>query len=886
MADFVQRTDWSGSPVGDPSGWPLALSTIVETVLANPFPMLVFWGPRLVMIYNDAYRMIIGAKHPKALGQPADECFAEIWDVIGPDMEAIYAGAASVLNRDRIIDLNRRGFVEETYFTFSFSPLPDPEAKTGIGGVLATVQETTGKVVNERRITLLRDLAVRSAQARCIEDECRLAATTLANYPNDVPFAMIYLVDAREATARLAASSGFDRGGRVRMETIDLTEKDTVLARAIADANQPVLFERLDELLYEVPPGPWPEAAVAASIVPLRSSASHRLLGFLVSGLNARLPFDESSKAFYGLLGTQLSSAIVNAWTFEQEQGRVKESDFLSEASRILAESLNVHETLANIARLTIPDFADYCQIDLCRPDGSIQTVAIAHRDERKEQFAQQFVGRAHLDPNGDGNAYVIRTGKSRLIPEFPPGVLEAAIGNDDELRIYRELGTKSAACIPLKARGTTLGAIGVVYGDSNRRYTAAALPALEELGRRAGLAIQNASAFERQHRVAESFQEASLPSALPTMPGLTFDAVYVPSSDEAKVGGDWYDAVRLFDGRIVVSIGDVAGSGLKAAVTMGNMRQIIRGIAQVHADPALMLDAADRALRLEQPDLYVTAFVGVLDPVAQTLSFASAGHPPAMLRHADGTVDLLSDGGLPLGLRAGRENAAKTIDIPNDSCLLFYTDGLTELERDAIAGETKLRDVFSRPDICAASQPAEAIRRRFLEGMPAHDDVAILVIQVAGVAEADRSRTPNDRWTFDARFAEAAQSARREFSATLRERGLSAEDASSAEIVLGELLGNVARYAPGPVEVSIDWSGAAPVLHVLDRGPGFRHIAILPDVYSESGRGLFMVSSLTQDFHVAKRPHGGSHARAVLRMQRQSLHGAVPASLFWALID
>lgn len=888
MAALIPHADWSASPLGEPGSWPLALRSIVETTLANPFPMLVFWGPQLAMVYNDAYREIIGVKHPAALGQAARECWEEIWDVIGPDMESIYAGGASILNRDLIIDLNRRGFVEETYFTFSFSPLPDPDAETGIGGVLATVQETTDKVVNERRITLLRDLAVRSAQARSVPEECRLAAATLEKYPNDVPFALIYLLESDKTTARLAATSGFGRGGRVRSETIGLSENDSpALPFAAAAAGQHAfLVERLDTLLAEVPAGPWPEPPSGAAIVPLRSGAAHQLLGFLVGGVNGRLPFDERSKTFYGLVAAQLSSAIVNARAYEEELERGRESDFLSDASRILAQSLDLQTTLGNLARLTIPDFADWCQIDLRRPDGSIETAAVAHRDPRKNQLAQQFVGRVHLNPDGEGNPYAIRTGRTQLIAELPHELLEDAVGNDEEVRVYAELGTKSAVCIPLVAQGATLGAVAVVYGDSNRRYTSDILPLLEELGRRAGLAVQNASDFERQHRVAESFQEASLPQTLPKVPGIAFDAVYVPSGDEAKVGGDWYDAVRLFDGRVVVSIGDVAGSGLNAAVTMGNMRQIIRGIAQVHADPALMLDAADRALRLEDPERYVTAFVGVLDPVARTLSFASAGHPPAMLRHSDGTVELLSDGGLPLGLREGREKAGRTIDLSDDVCLVLYTDGLTEFERNAELGEQKLLALVAHPYVCAAQRPAEAIRRSLLDSSAANDDVAILVVTIAGAAAAGGVRPDHRHWTFDVRLAEEAQPARREFSEALRTRGASAEDVDTAELVFGELVGNAARYAPGQVAVSVDWSGAAPVLHVLDRGPGFRHIAILPDVYSESGRGLFLVSSLTQDFHVTRRPSGGSHARAVLRLQHRSLPGESRKSLFQALID
>ena len=408
--------------------------------------------------------------------------------------------------------------------------------------------------------------------------------------------------------------------------------------------------------------------------------------------------------------------AIVTETTAEvarerEARERAGEREFLSRAGRLLAESLDLPTTLHNIARLTVPQFADWCQIDLRTSDGRIKTVAVAHSDPRRDRMAQQLVGRVHLDPDYErGNAYVIRTGCSDLVEDVAPSTLAAAVADDSEFSLYEQFGTRSFVSIPLVAQGTTLGALGVVYGDSGRRYSPGSLPVLEELGRRAGLAVQNAREFGREHRVAQSFQEASLPSVLPNVPGLRFDAVYVPASDEARIGGDWYDAVRLLDGRIVISIGDVAGKGLDAAVTMGNMRQIIRGIAQVHADPALMLDAADRALRLEHPDRFVTAFVGVFDPVAKTFAYASAGHPPLLLRFRDGRIEALSDGGLPLGLREGRDaSGGSIIDAALAEALVLYTDGLTEHFRDPIAGEWRLRELVADP----GCYPAIVRRRR-----------------------------------------------------------------------------------------------------------------------------------------------------------------------------
>ena len=185
-------------------------------------------------------------------------------------------------------------------------------------------------------------------------------------------------------------------------------------------------------------------------------------------------------------------------------------------------------------------------------------------------------------------------------------------------------------------------------------------MPLFEALTRRAAISIENARLYEREREIATEFQRAALPISLPHVAGARFDSIYVPASNRELLGGDWYDALRLSDGRIVVSIGDVAGSGLGAAVIMASMRQVIRGVAQVYADPIAMLDAADRTLKTEHPDTFVTAFVGVFDPIPRA-DHASAGHPPPLLREADGTVTALGTGALPLGLRVRGETATTT---------------------------------------------------------------------------------------------------------------------------------------------------------------------------------------------------------------------------------
>jgi anti-sigma regulatory factor (Ser/Thr protein kinase) len=243
------------------------------------------------------------------------------------------------------------------------------------------------------------------------------------------------------------------------------------------------------------------------------------------------------------------------------------------------------------------------------------------------------------------------------------------------------------------------------------------------------------------------------------------------------------------------------------------------------------------------------------------------------MLRRPDGTIDLLSDGGLPLGLRHLTKERGRTIRFEPGSVLVLYTDGLTEASRRPVDGEEALRKLLRDGEFLKAAHPARALKSAFFDGASAKDDVAILVFGIAAPVShgnADHEE-PIQRWFFDAADAQAAQCARKAFTDGLRARAADEECIHRAELVFGELVGNAARYARGPIEVSVDWSCAAPVLHVLDNGPGFHHVPALPrDVYSESGRGLFIISLLSEEFSVSKRPEHGSHARAVLSLHRR----------------
>ena len=368
--------------------------------------------------------------------------------------------------------------------------------------------------------------------------------------------------------------------------------------------------------------------------------------------------------------------------------------------------------------------------------------------------------------------------------------------------------------------------------------------------------------AYKHERRVAQRFQKAALPRALPRVPGLTFGAYYRPGMDEAQIGGDWYDALQLADGRVLFSIGDVCGSGLDAAVSMASVRQVFRGAAHINPDPVMLLDAAHRTLTLENPDSMVTAFVGVFDPIASLLTYASAGHPRPLLRTPNGEVVELTSEGAPLGLPFHVERNVEVVAMPVGSLLVLYTDGLTEATRDPIAGENLLRRSLEDEEVLSAPNVALAIHDAVIQDV-ARDDVAVLTV---AHVERDLANERLLHWSFDSRDVEAARDVRDELVAELRRGKIDAAAAQNAEIVFAELLGNVVRHAAKWVDVTLDCSGPAPVLHVLDGGPGFTHLPKLPhDLLSERGRGLYIVTWLTEEFHVTRRPHGGSHARAVL---------------------
>ena len=326
MAERIRGFDWSRTPLGPSEGWSPALRTTVGLMLANRFPMLLWWGPDYICIYNDAYIPILGLKHPNALGLPVRECWSEIWDILKPLIDTPFSGGPSTWIEDFELHIQRSGFTEETHFTVAYSPAPDAATPSGIGGVLATVHEISQKVVAERRVSILRDLGTEAAE-NTAEETCRVAVQTLARHSKDVPFALLYLVDLDGAHARLAGAAGTEpgQGASPQVVSLDPAGTDQGWPLAVAFRGHGIVeVTNLSSRFDAVPAGPWPEPPHAAVLLPLRSNKADKPFGLIVGGVSSRLKLDEQYKSFYELAANQIATTIAKARAYEEERKRAE----------------------------------------------------------------------------------------------------------------------------------------------------------------------------------------------------------------------------------------------------------------------------------------------------------------------------------------------------------------------------------------------------------------------------------------------------------------------------------------------------------------------------------------------------------------------------------
>ncbi|HEX6890679.1 MAG TPA: ATP-binding protein, partial [Chryseolinea sp.] len=345
MGRLIAHFDWSKTPLGPIDSWSQSLRTTVSLMLSNRFPMLLWWGKDYIGIYNDAYIPILGAKHPWGLGKPVRICWSEIWPTLKPLIDRPFNGGEATWLDDLMVVLNRHGFPEETHFTIAYSPVPDEDALNKIGGVLATVTETTDKVVGERRLNLLRNLGADTMESTTKEEICKIFAQVVGNSPYDIPFAMFYLSDEERKNLRLVSFAGVKVGESISPAMVRLDKKHRQLLpyAEVFESGELEVIEQLPRKFSYIPDQPWSDIAHTAVVIPIPSAQRKHNVGVIVAGISPRLPFNSAYRSFFELLTSQVARAISHAIAFEEERKRIEALEQIDKAKTVFFSNIS-HE--------------------------------------------------------------------------------------------------------------------------------------------------------------------------------------------------------------------------------------------------------------------------------------------------------------------------------------------------------------------------------------------------------------------------------------------------------------------------------------------------------------------------------------------------------------
>ncbi|MET9912757.1 SpoIIE family protein phosphatase [Streptomyces sp. NPDC006476] len=525
--------------------------------------------------------------------------------------------------------------------------------------------------------------------------------------------------------------------------------------------------------------------------------------------------------------------------------------ELLSEAGVRIGTTLDVRGTARELAEAAVPHLADYVTVDL--PEAVLRGEESADpRSDLRRTVVHGIRDDCPFQPVGKQINYgpampqsrCLASGRAVLEPD-----LKAAAGwftQDAEHSAQLLSHVHSLIAVPLVARGVVLGVVGLYraqgsppFGDDDRSLA-------QELAARAALSIDNARRYTRERTMVLALQRSLLPQVVPDQDAVEVAHRYLPA--ESDVGGDWYDVIPLSGTRVGLFVGDVVGHGMLSAATMGRLHTAARSFAELDFPPEEVLTHLDRLVgRLDREDpgavdagiIGATCLYAVYDPTTQRCTMARAGHPPPALVRPDGTVwfpDLPA--GPPLGL-GGLPFEATEFELPENSQVVLYTDGLIEdRHRDVDVVLEELRVTLAR----AAGTPDETCDAVLDTVAPAHpyDDIALLVARTHAldprrIATWDLPADP-------ARVSDVRAAATRQ----LADWGLD-EAAFAAELVLSELVTNAIRHGSGPIRVRLlhDRSLICEVSDTSNTAPHLRQAAGT----DEGGRGLFLVAQLTRSW-------------------------------------
>ncbi|NHZ39417.1 ATP-binding protein [Massilia aquatica] len=322
MGRLIRSIDWAKTALGPVATWPQSLRTTVSICLASDLPICVIWGAGLVQLYNDAYRVICGSKHPRSMGQNFAECWSEAWPVIGTAHDSALAGNTAFLENQQIF-LERHGYVEECFFTFSFSPIRDEDGR--VGGLFHPVIEMTAQTLSERRTRTLRDLTAQASKGKSVNEVLSLCAHTLAQFDLDLPFALVYAVGP-DASGRLVRAGERNAQPGMSADAVDVAANEAI-PWPLEDVYRSGLAVTVDDLAPRIDLaalGPYREPPTQALALPIIAPGTSRPVAVLIAGVSSRLQLDEAYRSFYDLLVAAVNAGVANARAYDEERRRAQ----------------------------------------------------------------------------------------------------------------------------------------------------------------------------------------------------------------------------------------------------------------------------------------------------------------------------------------------------------------------------------------------------------------------------------------------------------------------------------------------------------------------------------------------------------------------------------